>query len=1375
MSGISSVIGHNEPSAPPANSNSSANQHVINIRMASNSTSSGANDRQHQQQQQHHQQQHHVPSHLQAVASPGSYTASLSPVQRSPIPPGPASSSSGLGSLGFDHLDSRATHSIAAYATPRLPNTSGPIAPPQSQAAKDALSRSLSMGRAAYNQQNHNHQQLQHHQQHHQLASPHQSHPQPSTSPSFLASQYSPSTASGSSSSAAAAAAAAQRRHSHYMPQSSASPLYAESSRNAANRASLLPTINPHSSAGYGYAGPSSSARSPSNLDANMTSYGGGGSSGSAAYATGSRLSTGGYHSNRASRDGSFDMTQQLTPNSMSVPMDYSTSDARRNNDIPSPATGGLGASADGTLPYAYASPSSRMQSASTHQQQQQNHSTQSPYGSQQQQQQASMRHSTYGDGPLAQPNQYQQQQSGLSRSGTMRARPTPGTQVITTAPTGIENMRAPAIKEEGLRRVRDLSELRPKAEATVAATTRRADPAGGYVSPLKAMTSYLHHTYHLVNPSFIYELSFNPRRVLTKPSEPKHNNGHDNEDSDYILYVNDWLGSEEGNRYLILDVLGQGTFGQVVKCQNMRTHEIVAVKVIKNKPAYYKQSMMEVTILEMLNMNWDPEDKHHILRLYDTFIHAEHLCLVFELLSSNLYELIKQNSFHGLSTSLVRVFTTQLLDALTVLNEAKLIHCDLKPENILLRTLQTPSIKLVDFGSACHEKQTVYTYIQSRFYRSPEVLLGLPYNSAIDMWSLGCIAVELFLGLPLFPGTSEYNQICRIVQMLGLPPTYMLEQGKQTQEFFNIYTDEYGRKTYRLKSLEQYSKEHNVQETPSKKYFAATTLPEIIKTYPLSRKAGKPADAQKEMANRASFVDFVSGLLNMDPHERWNPQQSKLHPFITGEKFTKAFKPPRLSPDLLMSGRPNKSSSSAVDPNKHQFGGLPQATQKTSGRAYHDAAAYNQHLAQQQAYNSAHQARQSQPLLNNPYARDAAASQAQAQADAQAKSQAYAEAQAQAQMQAQQAAQAHAAMIGYGGPLPGLTSNNISASGSGFTTRSRSNTQSQHGSMPGVAGKSNASTGLPAGLGLPTSASATMSLLGQNRDDWERRNSGTQPQKQQRQSSQFPSSDLLQSSHGLGDMRGSPNNQQQWQQQQQQVQGGSASGNWTGTNPYTSPRQGSTQTPSRQYHSPSGFSVVVEGHERQNLPNPHDGAGMASSPGAFMHHQQSSSSSEQQQQQAAAAAAATAAAVAKAGGIAAPPAAYSSAGGVGVAGGSGSGSSSSRYDVVASGGQYPTGGMLTSSVGGGNGLPPFDAFDSTQSSIAQLMPALQPQQYHHQHQQQQQQQRHSMIMNSGGGSGGGGGYLNPNSSGRPGLASSSSSSSSLNPDDPFQLAGHHR
>jgi dual specificity protein kinase YAK1 len=76
--------------------------------------------------------------------------------------------------------------------------------------------------------------------------------------------------------------------------------------------------------------------------------------------------------------------------------------------------------------------------------------------------------------------------------------------------------------------------------------------------------------------------------------------------------------------------------------------------------------------------------------------------------------------------------------------------------------------VKVVDFGSACMEQETTYSYIQSRFYRSPEILLGLPYSSAIDMWSVGCICGELFLGLPLFPGCNEYDQVARIIEMMG-------------------------------------------------------------------------------------------------------------------------------------------------------------------------------------------------------------------------------------------------------------------------------------------------------------------------------------------------------------------------------------------------------------------------------------------------------------------------------------------------------------------------------------------------------------------------------------------------------------------------------
>ncbi|KAI0024660.1 protein kinase-like protein [Xylariomycetidae sp. FL0641] len=443
-------------------------------------------------------------------------------------------------------------------------------------------------------------------------------------------------------------------------------------------------------------------------------------------------------------------------------------------------------------------------------------------------------------------------------------------------------------------KKISAVSELRPKVNAQP--PFRRANPEGGFISPLQALTVHLPATYRICNPNFKYESSRNPRRVLTKPSKGTKNDGYDNEDSDYILYVNDILGSEEAghkNRYLILDVLGQGTFGQVVKCQNLKTQEVVAVKVIKNRTAYFNQSMMEVSVLDLLNTKLDKNDDHHLLRLKDTFIHRQHLCLVFELLSVNLYELIKQNQFRGLSTTLVRVFAQQLLNGLALLNKARLIHCDLKPENILLKNLESPIIKIIDFGSACDERQTVYTYIQSRFYRSPEVLLGLPYSSAIDMWSLGCIVVELFLGLPLFPGSSEYNQVSRIVEMLGTPPNWMVEVGKQSGDFFEKRQDEFGRKTYHLKSMEQYSRERGTKEQPSKKYFAASTLPEIIKTYPMPRKNMKQSEVDREMNNRIAFIDFVRGLLTINPLERWSPQQAKLHPFITQQKYTGPFVPP--------------------------------------------------------------------------------------------------------------------------------------------------------------------------------------------------------------------------------------------------------------------------------------------------------------------------------------------------------------------------------------------------------------------------------------------------------------------------------------------------
>ncbi|KAK3072292.1 dual specificity protein kinase yak1 [Teratosphaeriaceae sp. CCFEE 6253] len=159
-------------------------------------------------------------------------------------------------------------------------------------------------------------------------------------------------------------------------------------------------------------------------------------------------------------------------------------------------------------------------------------------------------------------------------------------------------------------------------------------------------------------------------------------------------------------------------------------------------------------------------------------------------------------------------------------------------------------------------------------------------------MWSLGCIVVELFLGLPLFPGSSEYSQVSRITEMLGLPPSWMLEVGKQSGEFFEKVHDEFGRKTYRLKSMEQYSRDHGSKEQPSKKYFSSNRLPDIIRNYPMPRKGMKQNEVEREMANREAFIDFVHGLLNINPLERWTPQQARTHPFITQQKFTGPFQP---------------------------------------------------------------------------------------------------------------------------------------------------------------------------------------------------------------------------------------------------------------------------------------------------------------------------------------------------------------------------------------------------------------------------------------------------------------------------------------------------
>ena len=150
------------------------------------------------------------------------------------------------------------------------------------------------------------------------------------------------------------------------------------------------------------------------------------------------------------------------------------------------------------------------------------------------------------------------------------------------------------------------------------------------------------------------------------------------------------------------------------------------------------------------------------------SFYFRSHLCISTELLGMNLYEFIKCHDFRGFSLKLIRRFAKQLLSSLILLKSHKVIHCDLKPENVLLAHPSRSEIKVIDFGSSCLENEKVYTYIQSRFYRSPEVILGMTYGMPIDMWSVGCILAELLTGYPIFPGENEQEQLACIMGYLA-------------------------------------------------------------------------------------------------------------------------------------------------------------------------------------------------------------------------------------------------------------------------------------------------------------------------------------------------------------------------------------------------------------------------------------------------------------------------------------------------------------------------------------------------------------------------------------------------------------------------------
>lgn len=241
--------------------------------------------------------------------------------------------------------------------------------------------------------------------------------------------------------------------------------------------------------------------------------------------------------------------------------------------------------------------------------------------------------------------------------------------------------------------------------------------------------------------------------------------------------------------RYEIRSILGKGAFGQVLRCTDHKTKETVAVKIIVNTPQMKKQGEAEISMVTFLNEE-DTNDSNCIVRVLDTFHFRDHACVVFEMLGNNLYEFSKSNYFKRAAINQVRTIGRQILKAIKFTHSRGIVHCDMKPENVLLLLGSNVKVKVIDFGSACYIGQKHFDYIQSRFYRAPEVMLGIPYGPPMDVWSFACVIAELAMGKPLFPGGNECHQLQLQMQVLGNIPDDVMKQASRRDVFF----DEYGK-----------------------------------------------------------------------------------------------------------------------------------------------------------------------------------------------------------------------------------------------------------------------------------------------------------------------------------------------------------------------------------------------------------------------------------------------------------------------------------------------------------------------------------------------------------------------------------------------------
>ncbi|TLD37142.1 putative serine/threonine-protein kinase ppk5 [Venturia nashicola] len=327
-------------------------------------------------------------------------------------------------------------------------------------------------------------------------------------------------------------------------------------------------------------------------------------------------------------------------------------------------------------------------------------------------------------------------------------------------------------------------------------------------------------------------------------------------------------------DRYVLGELLGKGVFANVVRATDNKTGKLVAIKIIRNNDSMKKAGMKEVEMLLRLSEN-DPEDQKHIVRLLRYFDHKDHLCMVFENLGKNLRGVIKFYGRNiGMPLKVVRSYAIQMFKALGLLKKCNILHADLKPDNVLADAEGGTRIKIADLGSAADASEKDITpYLVSRFYRAPEIMIGIAPEYAIDMWSIGCTLFELFTDKILFQGVSNNQMLKSIMECRGKISKKVLRRG----DMRFIHFDEH------LEQFWSYEKAGNPLRD--------TIRPMVISSTPV---AGKDIKARlwkaakikgtfnnEDFKELEMFKDLLDKCLKLDPEERITPNQALMHPFF--------------------------------------------------------------------------------------------------------------------------------------------------------------------------------------------------------------------------------------------------------------------------------------------------------------------------------------------------------------------------------------------------------------------------------------------------------------------------------------------------------------